>query len=62
MLFFGLGKDGMRIDHSLNLRRIPIQALPDRLHGRDDLDLRATGIATLPRGRELAATCYCPGA
>jgi hypothetical protein len=61
MLFFGLGEDGMRIEHSLNLRRIPIQVLPDRLHVRDDLDLRATGIATLPRGLRVGGDLLLSG-
>ncbi len=49
-LFFGLMADGTRIDHSVNLRRIPIESLPSGLQIRDDLDLRSTGIRSLPEG------------
>jgi hypothetical protein len=49
-LFFGLMPEGAQIEHSVNLRRIPIEALPKGLQIRDDLDLRATGIRSLPEG------------
>lgn len=49
-LFFGLMRDGAQIDHSLDLRRLPIERLPSGLKVRDDLDLRATGITALPEG------------
>jgi len=49
-IFFGLMPEGARVEHSLNLRRIPIASLPAGLQIRDDLDLRATGIRSLPEG------------
>lgn len=52
-LFFGLLPDGISIEHSVNLRGIPIEALPAHLRIRDDLDLRATGITVLPVGLEV---------
>jgi len=49
-VFFGLTADGTSIDHSLNLRHLPILKLPAGLSVRDNLDLRATGITELPQG------------
>lgn len=49
-LFFGLTADGTRIEHTVDLRRLPIETLPARLYVRDDLDLRATGLQALPDG------------
>lgn len=49
-VFFGLMPDGAEIEHSLDLRRLPIERLPKGLKVRDDLDLRATGITVLPEG------------
>jgi len=49
-LFFGLISDGAHVEHSLDLRRLPIERLPKGLKVRDDLDVRATGIAALPEG------------
>lgn len=49
-LFFGLMAEERRIDHSVDLRRIPIETLPSGLQVRDDLDLRSTGIRSLPEG------------
>lgn len=47
-IFFGLMPEASRVEHSLDLRRIPIESLPSGLYVRDDLDLRATGIRALP--------------
>lgn len=49
-LFFGLASQGQYVDHSLNLRDVPIKALPDGLTVRDDLDIRGTGLRALPAG------------
>jgi hypothetical protein len=49
-LVFGLAPDGIRIDHSVLLRGIPIESLPAEMQVRDDLDLRATGLTALPNG------------
>jgi hypothetical protein len=49
-LVFGLTPDGAYIDHSLNLRHLPIRKLPSELSVRDDLDVRSTGITELPPG------------
>lgn len=49
-LFFGLMPEDTRVEHSLDLRRIPIANLPAGLQVRDDLDIRATGIRSLPEG------------
>lgn len=60
-LFFGLIPDGARIEHSLNLRRIPIESLPAGLQVRDDLDLRATGIRFLPEGLKVGGDLLLSG-
>lgn len=60
-LFFGLTPDGARIEHSINLRRIPIQSLPEGLKVRDDLDLRATGIRSLPEGLSVGGDLLLSG-
>ena len=52
-LFFGLMSDGARIEHSVDLRWLPIETLPERLYVRDDLDLRASGIQALPEGLQI---------
>lgn len=49
-IFFGLTPDGAHVEHSLNLRHVPVLRLPERMTVRDDLDLRATGIVELPKG------------
>jgi len=60
-VFFGLTPDGARIEHSLNLRRIPVESLPVRLQVRDDLDLRATGIRSLPEGLKVGGDLLLSG-
>jgi hypothetical protein len=60
-LFFGLLPEGARIDHSLNLRRIPIANLPAGLQIRDDLDIRATGIRSLPEGVNVGGVLLLSG-
>jgi hypothetical protein len=60
-LFFGLTPDGTHIEHSLNLRRIPIESLPAYLYVRDDLDLRATGIRALPEGLKVGGDLILSG-
>lgn len=52
-IFFGFMRDETHIDHSLNLRHLPISKLPTALSVRDDLDLRATGISELPQGLQV---------
>jgi hypothetical protein len=52
-LFFGLTAEGTRIEHTVDLRRLPIESLPARLYVRDDLDLRATGLQALPEGLQV---------
>lgn len=60
-LFFGLMPEGARVEHSLNLRRIPIADLPAGLEVRDDLDLRATGIKSLPEGLKVGGDLLLSG-
>jgi hypothetical protein len=60
-VFFGLARDGLKIEHSLNLRRVPIQSLPSGMYVRDDLDLRATGIQTLPKGLKVGGDLFLSG-
>jgi hypothetical protein len=57
-LLFGVLVDGVRIDHSLSLRCVPLQSLPARLTVRDDLDLRATGIRQLPEGLKVGGNLF----
>jgi hypothetical protein len=60
-LFFGLMPEGARVEHSLNLRHIPIANLPAGLQVRDDLDLRATGIRSLPEGLKVGGDLLLSG-
>lgn len=60
-VFFGLAKDGIEIEHSLILRRIPVQSLPAGMYVRDDLDLRATGILSLPAGLRVGGDLLLSG-
>lgn len=60
-VFFGLAEDGVKIEHSLNFRRIPIQSLPAGMRVRDDLDLRATGLLVLPDGLEVGGDLLLSG-
>lgn len=60
-IFFGLTPDGVKVDHSLNLRHVPILRLPAHLAVRDDVDLRATGITELPPGLKVGGDLLLSG-
>jgi hypothetical protein len=56
--FFGHATEGESIEHSLNLRGVPIKRLPCGLRVRDDLDVSETGIKCLPEGLRVGGDLY----
>lgn len=56
--FFGLAGEGEMIQHSLNLRGVPVKRLPRSLRVRDDLDVSETGIKCLPEGLRVGGDLY----
>lgn len=56
--FFGLAAEHECVEHSLNLRGVPLKCLPSGLRIRDDLDVSETSMKVLPEGLRVGGDLY----